>query len=174
MRFTPSELSHGEHTYLVSNSKIKTLPGGTSLVVHGWDPALALQGVLVLQWLRIRFPMQGTRVWSLVPADPTCCGEKPWYATRERPPQKGRPSTAKIKIHSKLKTSNTADYLPCFELCMQLILHCISSVSGLFCSALWDSYTLWDSFTLWVAAGYSFLVICRIPLCYFIHTHEGS
>ena len=29
---------------------------------------------LVAQWLRIRLPMQGTRVQSLVWEDPTCCG----------------------------------------------------------------------------------------------------
>ena len=29
---------------------------------------------LVVQWLRIRLPMQGTHVRSLVRDDPTCCG----------------------------------------------------------------------------------------------------
>ena len=29
---------------------------------------------LVAQWLRIRLPIQGTRVWALVWEDPTCCG----------------------------------------------------------------------------------------------------
>ena len=29
---------------------------------------------LVVQWLRIRLPMQGTRVRDLVWEDPTCCG----------------------------------------------------------------------------------------------------
>ena len=29
---------------------------------------------LVAQWLRIRLPMQGTRVQALVWDDPTCCG----------------------------------------------------------------------------------------------------
>ena len=29
---------------------------------------------LVARWLRIRLPMQGTRVWALVWEDPTCCG----------------------------------------------------------------------------------------------------
>ena len=29
---------------------------------------------LVAQWLRIRLPMQGTRVWALVREDPTCHG----------------------------------------------------------------------------------------------------
>ena len=29
---------------------------------------------LVAQWLRIRLPMQGTRVRALVREDPTCCG----------------------------------------------------------------------------------------------------
>ena len=38
---------------------IKNLPAGASLVA---------------QWLRIRLPMQGTRVRALVPEDPTCHG----------------------------------------------------------------------------------------------------
>ena len=29
---------------------------------------------LVAQWLRIRLPMQGTRVRALDQEDPTCCG----------------------------------------------------------------------------------------------------
>ena len=29
---------------------------------------------LVAQWLRIRLPIQGTRVQALVREDPTCCG----------------------------------------------------------------------------------------------------
>ena len=29
---------------------------------------------LVAQWLRIRLPLHGTRVWALVREDPTCCG----------------------------------------------------------------------------------------------------
>ena len=29
---------------------------------------------LVVQWLRILLPMQGTRVWALVQENPTCCG----------------------------------------------------------------------------------------------------
>ena len=29
---------------------------------------------LVVQWLRIRLPVQGTKVPSLVEEDPTCCG----------------------------------------------------------------------------------------------------
>ena len=29
---------------------------------------------LVVQWLRIRLPMQGTQVRSLVGEDPSCCG----------------------------------------------------------------------------------------------------
>ena len=33
-----------------------------------------LRTSLVAQWLRIRLPMQGTWVWSLVWEDPTCCG----------------------------------------------------------------------------------------------------
>ena len=40
-------------------AEIKVLVGGTSLVT---------------QWLRIRLPMQGTRVRALVWEDPTCRG----------------------------------------------------------------------------------------------------
>ena len=35
--------------------------------VHYWAS-------LVAQWLKIRLPMQGTRVRALVREDPTCCG----------------------------------------------------------------------------------------------------
>ena len=34
----------------------------------------ALRTSLVAQWLRIRLPMQGTRVRALVQEDPTCGG----------------------------------------------------------------------------------------------------
>ena len=33
-----------------------------------------MEASLVAQWLRIRLPMQGTRVRTLVREDPTCCG----------------------------------------------------------------------------------------------------
>ena len=33
-----------------------------------------IRASLVAQWLRIRLPMQGTRVRPLVREDPTCCG----------------------------------------------------------------------------------------------------
>ena len=54
-----------------------------------YDPAIPVLGIypdkiiiqngtwgisVVAQWLRIRLPMQGTRVRSLVWEDPTCCG----------------------------------------------------------------------------------------------------
>ena len=39
---------------------------------------------LVAQWLRIRLPMQGTRVRALVQEDPTCRGAaRPWATTTE-------------------------------------------------------------------------------------------
>ena len=34
-----------------------------------------IRASLVVQWLRIRLPMQATRVWSLVWEEPTCRGE---------------------------------------------------------------------------------------------------
>ena len=33
-----------------------------------------LRTSLVVQWFRIRLPMQGTQVRALVREDPTCCG----------------------------------------------------------------------------------------------------
>ena len=47
-----------------------------------WDLSILLMTIhktisrasLVAQWLRIRLPMQGTRVRGLVWEDPTCCG----------------------------------------------------------------------------------------------------
>ena len=50
-------LWRGRNSCQVSNLKISLL--GASLVV---------------QWLRICLPMQGTCVWALVWEDPTCCG----------------------------------------------------------------------------------------------------
>ena len=38
-------------------------------IKHFWSWAS-----LVAQWLRIRLPMQGTRVWALIREDPTCRG----------------------------------------------------------------------------------------------------
>ena len=35
---------------------------------------MRVRASLVAQWLRIRLPMQGTRVQALVPGDPTCRG----------------------------------------------------------------------------------------------------
>ena len=48
---------HQGNTGLIE--RVENIPSGASLVV---------------QWLRIHLPMQGTRVWSLVQEDPTCCG----------------------------------------------------------------------------------------------------
>ena len=36
-------------------------------------PKPCLEAFLVVQWLRIHLPMQGTRVRALVQEDPTCC-----------------------------------------------------------------------------------------------------
>ncbi|KAJ8788542.1 hypothetical protein J1605_005273 [Eschrichtius robustus] len=38
---------------------------------------------LVVQWLRILLPMQGTRVRALVREDPTCCGASLCATTTE-------------------------------------------------------------------------------------------
>ena len=40
---------------------------GPSIKKHSWAS-------LVVQWLRIHLPMQGTQVRALVQEDPTCCG----------------------------------------------------------------------------------------------------
>ena len=40
------------------------------VTVENVDPGASL----VVQWLRIRLPMQGTQVRGLVREDPTCCG----------------------------------------------------------------------------------------------------
>ena len=61
-------MNYHVHLFLIYTSNVskinpilllKKLEGGTSLVA---------------QWLRIRLPMQGTRVRALVREDPTCCG----------------------------------------------------------------------------------------------------
>ena len=45
---------------------------------------------LVVQWLRIHLPMQGTQVQSLVQEDSTCCrATKPMYHTRACVPEPG-------------------------------------------------------------------------------------
>ena len=46
--------------------------GGTNLHSWGLDLKVQLGASLVAQWLRIRLPMQGTRVRSLVMEYPTC------------------------------------------------------------------------------------------------------
>ena len=42
--------------------------------INEWWSKHSWRASLVAQWLRIRLPMQGTRVWSLVWEDPTCHG----------------------------------------------------------------------------------------------------
>ena len=42
--------------------------------IQGHNKAKKTGTCLVAQWLRIRLPMQGTRVWALVREDPTCRG----------------------------------------------------------------------------------------------------
>ena len=69
----------------------------------GWDPVICVsisppRASLVVQWLRVCLPMQGTRVRALVWEDPTCCGAtKPvshnyWACASEAcAPQQERP-----------------------------------------------------------------------------------
>ena len=41
---------------------------------HCWFLQTCIGTSLVAQWLKIRLPMQGTRIRALVQEDPTCCG----------------------------------------------------------------------------------------------------
>ena len=50
--------------------KLLEMKTTTSEVKNALDEGASL----VAQWLRIRLPMQGTRVRALVREDPTCCG----------------------------------------------------------------------------------------------------
>ena len=57
--------------------EVITVPSSASSVRSKWTAASRVlsQGTsLVVQWLRICLPMQGTWVWALVREDPTCCG----------------------------------------------------------------------------------------------------
>ena len=61
-------------SYMVrENSK-----GGWKMYSLAVEPGLNKNSItrtsLVVQWLRIHLPMQGTWVWALVWEDPTCCG----------------------------------------------------------------------------------------------------
>ena len=57
--------------HLDAGGKINVQGTVWKLTVVGWIIKL-LGTYLVVQWLRIRLPMQGTRVWALVLEDPTC------------------------------------------------------------------------------------------------------
>ena len=58
---------------------------------------------LVVQWLRIRLPRQGTRVRALVQEDPTCCGaHEPQLlslCSRAREPQLLSPRATTTEAH---------------------------------------------------------------------------
>ena len=71
---------------------------------------------MVVQWLRIRLPMQGTLVWSLVLEDPVChraaepvlhershCIEKPAHCSKEFPLL----TTATESPHTAAKTQRS-------------------------------------------------------------------
>ena len=66
------------------------------------------QASVVVQWLRIRLPMQGTRVWALVGEDPTCHrANKPvrhnyWART----PQLLKPERLEPVLHNKRSHCN--------------------------------------------------------------------
>ena len=97
---------------------LKFPPSGTSLLVQ-WL-SICLWASLVAQWLRIRLPMQGTRVRALVREDPTCRGAiKPashnyWACALEpashnywaRVPQLLRPTRLEPMPHNKRSHCN--------------------------------------------------------------------
>ena len=56
---------------------------------------------LVVQWLRIRLPMQGTQVWAPVREDPTCR-----RATKSRAPQLLKPARLEPVLHNKRSHHN--------------------------------------------------------------------
>ena len=78
---------------------------------------------LVAQWLGFHLPMQGTRVWTLVREDPTCCGAtKPvrhnywacvwepashnyWSPRAYSPCSATREATAMRSLHTTMKSS---------------------------------------------------------------------
>ena len=73
---------------------------GTHVKNNSGDPdsSKLFRTSLVVQWLRIHLPMQGTRVWALIREDPTCRGAtKPvhhnfWSSLpRARAPQQEKP-----------------------------------------------------------------------------------
>ena len=63
---------------------------------------------LVAQWLRIRLPMQGTRVQSLVLEDPTCRGAtKPMlHSYRAHVPQLLKPTSLEPMLRNKRRHRN--------------------------------------------------------------------
>ena len=68
-------LDHVSH--VGSNNGEKLVPGeakNTSMTITILLVKVAEGASLVTQWLRIRLPMQGTRVQALVREDPTCRG----------------------------------------------------------------------------------------------------
>ena len=73
---------------------------------------------LVAQWLRIRLPVQGTRVWSLVRKDPTCRGAtKPehhnyWACALEPPCSTTREATS---MRSPLTATKSSPCSPQLE-----------------------------------------------------------
>ena len=56
--------------FIFSYQRSLVVGSSTSMVIKIQSPGTSL----VVQWLRIHLPMQGTRVRALVLEDPTCCG----------------------------------------------------------------------------------------------------
>ena len=69
----------------------------------GYIKKTAIGASLVVQWLRIHLPRQGTRVWALVREDPTCRGatkpvrHKYWALV----PQLLKPAHLESVLHNK-------------------------------------------------------------------------
>ena len=80
LSFLPSFLPSFFPFHLSSSFPSSVLPFlflyafGVSLWNHGFFKKFNVWASLVVQWLRIHLPIQGTWVWALVPEDPTCHG----------------------------------------------------------------------------------------------------
>ena len=111
---------------------VRLLINNRLLVVNlGGVKSYELRASLVAQWLRIRVPMQGTWVWSLVREDPTCHGAtKPvshnyWACALEpvshsywaRAPQLLSPFTTTAEAHAPRARAPQQEKPPCWEAC---------------------------------------------------------
>ena len=66
---------------LVTICEVQSFPTTQFLTIGSSFKTGAFGTSVVVQWLTIRLPMQGTRVWALVREDPTCHGATKLSAT---------------------------------------------------------------------------------------------